>query len=85
MNMQSNQVMLENIEQSNEPPKQFTFDGVYAEDSITENLYAESVFPLVESVRKTNKNTRFSFRLFRYLKAIMQPYSHMDKRGKESE
>ncbi len=52
MNLQLNQVMLENIEQSNEPPKQFTFDAVYPEDSITENLYAETVFPLVESVRK---------------------------------
>ena len=50
MNTKINQVLLENIEQSNEPPKQFTFDAVYAEDSITENLYAESVFPLVESV-----------------------------------
>jgi hypothetical protein len=27
--------MLENIEQCNEPPKQFTFDAVYPEDSIT--------------------------------------------------
>lgn len=50
MNTQINQVMLENIEQHNEPPKQFTFDAVYAEDSITENIYADSVFPLVESV-----------------------------------
>lgn len=50
MNPELNQVMLENLEQSNEPPKQFTFDAVYAEDSITENIYAESVFPLVENV-----------------------------------
>jgi hypothetical protein len=50
MNSQTNQVLLENIEQSNEPPKQFTFDAVYAEDSITENLYADSVFQLVENV-----------------------------------
>jgi len=50
MNQQANQVTLENIEQPNEPPKQFTFDGVYAEDSITENLYTESVFSLVENV-----------------------------------
>ncbi len=50
MSTQINQVVLENIEQSNEPSKQFTFDAVYPEDSITENLYAESVFPLVESV-----------------------------------
>ncbi len=50
MNTQVNHVMLENTEQTNEPPKQFTFDAVYPEDSVTENLYAESVFPLVESV-----------------------------------
>ncbi len=50
MNTQINQVMLENIEQSSEPRKQFTFDAVYPEDSITENIYADSVFPLVESV-----------------------------------
>ncbi len=51
MDTQINQVRLENIEQSNEPPKQFTFDAVYPEDSVTENIYADSVFPLVESVR----------------------------------
>jgi hypothetical protein len=50
--MQINQVMLENIEQTNEPPKQFTFDAVYPEDSITENIYADSIFPLVESVSR---------------------------------
>lgn len=50
MNTQISQVMLENIEQNNEPPKQFTFDAVYPENSITENIYADSVFPLVESV-----------------------------------
>ena len=50
MNLEINQVMLENIEQSNEPPKHFTFDAVYPEDSITENIYPDSVFPLVESV-----------------------------------
>ena len=50
MNTQIHQVMLENIEQTSEPPKQFTFDAVYPEDSITESIYADSVFPLVESV-----------------------------------
>ncbi|CAF4707632.1 unnamed protein product, partial [Rotaria magnacalcarata] len=29
MNTQLNHVMLEHIEQTNEPPKQFTFDAVY--------------------------------------------------------
>jgi hypothetical protein len=50
MDTQLNQVSLEHVEQNNEPPKQFTFDAVYSEESVTENLYAESVFPLVESV-----------------------------------
>ncbi|CAF4506457.1 unnamed protein product, partial [Rotaria magnacalcarata] len=61
MNGQSNQVMLENVDQSNEPPKQFTFDAVYAEDSITENLYAESVFPLVENVLEGYNATVFAY------------------------
>jgi hypothetical protein len=84
MNTQINQVSLEQIEQSNEPPKQFTFDAVYPEDSITENLYAESVFPLVESVRLTiilkTKTCSFSFR---YSKDTMELYSPMDKQGKK--
>ena len=50
MDAQQNQVYLENIEQPSEPPKQFAFDAVYGEDSVTENLYADVVFPLVESV-----------------------------------
>ena len=51
MNNKTNQVLLANLDQSNEPPKQFTFDAVYPEDSITETLYTDSVFSLVESVR----------------------------------
>lgn len=68
MNQQVNQVILENIEQPSEPPKQFTFDAVYAEDSITENLYAESVFSLVENVNfwKTKKNNNSNNKLFVY-------------------
>ena len=54
MNLQERQVLLVNLDQTNEPPKQFTFDAVYPEDSITETLYADSVFPLVESVRRTS-------------------------------
>jgi hypothetical protein len=50
MNIQINEIMLENISQRHEPPKQFTFDAVYPENSITETIYADSVFPLVESV-----------------------------------
>lgn len=83
MNTQLNQVMLENIEQSNEPPKQFTFDAVYPVDSITETLYADSVFPLVESVNEiiNQINTIIDFVSFRCLKDIMQRYLLMDKQG----
>ena len=52
MNASGNQAMLTNIDQSHEPPKQFTFDAVYPEDSMTETIYADSVFPLVESVSR---------------------------------
>ncbi|CAF0925805.1 unnamed protein product [Rotaria sordida] len=61
MNTQINQIMLENIEQSNEPPKQFTFDAVYPVDSVTENIYADSVFPLVESVLEGYNATVFAY------------------------
>ena len=55
MDTQKNQVMLINIKGSNEPPKQFTFDAVYAIESVTENIYTDSVFPLVESVNLYKK------------------------------
>ena len=32
----------------NDPPKSFTFDGVYAEDSTTEQIYNDIGFALVE-------------------------------------
>lgn len=31
-----------------EPPKTFTFDGVYDQQSTTEQIYMDSVYPLVE-------------------------------------
>jgi hypothetical protein len=58
MDTEINQVILEQSDQSTEPPKQFTFDAVYPEDSITENLYAESVFQLVESVKLNINNNK---------------------------
>ena len=59
MNTQINQVLLETIDERNEPPKQFTFDGVYPENSNTETLYTDSVFPLVESVSRLMKSVTF--------------------------
>lgn len=50
--MQKNQVSLVCLEETNSPPKQFTFDGAYGIDSNTEQLYNDLGFPLVESVIK---------------------------------
>ncbi|UJR31560.1 hypothetical protein I4U23_019047 [Adineta vaga] len=61
MDTQLNQVLLETIEQRNEPPKQFTFDAVYPENSVTETLYADSVFPLVENVLEGYNATVFAY------------------------
>ena len=38
-----------------QPSKQFSFDGVYNVDSITETIYNDVGFPLVESVSIKNK------------------------------
>lgn len=32
------------------PPKTFTFDGVYGENSTTEQIYNESAYPLIEVI-----------------------------------
>ena len=45
-----NQVHLKCLEEPKAPPKQFTFDGAYGLDSITETIYNDVGFPLVESV-----------------------------------
>jgi len=87
MDTQINQVMLENIEQHNEPPKQFTFDAVYPEDSITETIYADSVFPLVESVSLNLIRTKMKKKIyfyFRCLKDTTQQYLLTDKQGREN-
>ena len=81
MNLPQHQVLLANIEQREEPPKQFTFDAVYGEDSITENIYTDSVFPLVESVSDVNSLRRERTHLFRYSKATMVLSSPTDKQG----
>jgi hypothetical protein len=81
MNLPQRQVLLTSIEQSEEPPKQFTFDAVYGEDSITENIYTDSVFPLVESVSDVNGLEGERTCLFRYSKGTMALSSPTDKQG----
>lgn len=50
MDSKRSQVFLKSLEENNPPPKQFTFDGAYFLDSITETIYNDVGFPLVESV-----------------------------------
>ncbi|GMS95386.1 hypothetical protein PENTCL1PPCAC_17561, partial [Pristionchus entomophagus] len=45
----------------NDPPKEFTFDGAYFMDSTAEQIYNESVFPLVESVIEGYNGTVFAY------------------------
>ncbi|XP_062889589.1 kinesin-like protein KIF17 [Mobula hypostoma] len=44
-----------------EPPKQFTFDGVFYIDSTTEQLYNEIAYPLVEGVTEGYNGTIFAY------------------------
>lgn len=44
-----------------EPPKQFTFDGVYYIESTTEQLYNEIAYPLVEGVTEGYNGTIFAY------------------------
>ncbi|XP_067873631.1 kinesin-like protein KIF17 isoform X2 [Heterodontus francisci] len=44
-----------------EPPKQFTFDGVYFIESTTEQLYNEIAYPLVEGVTEGYNGTIFAY------------------------
>ncbi|XP_072887793.1 kinesin-like protein KIF17 isoform X1 [Hemitrygon akajei] len=44
-----------------EPPKQFTFDGVFYIESTTEQLYNEIAYPLVEGVTEGYNGTIFAY------------------------
>ena len=44
-----------------EPPKQFTFDGVYFTESTSEQIYEEMAFPLVEGVLQGYNGTVFAY------------------------
>jgi len=55
------QVSIVKPDAPDQPPKSFTFDGVYFMDSITENIYNEIVFPLVEGVIEGYNGTVFAY------------------------
>jgi hypothetical protein len=50
MDYGTNQVFLNSLDDPKQPPKQFAFDGVYNIESVTETIYNDVGFPLVESV-----------------------------------
>uniref|UniRef100_A0A0K8STU4 Kinesin-like protein n=1 Tax=Lygus hesperus TaxID=30085 RepID=A0A0K8STU4_LYGHE len=43
------------------PPKSFTFDGVYGDNSTTEQIYNESAYPLIEGVLEGYNSTVFAY------------------------
>ena len=45
----------------NEPPKMFTFDSVYDQASIQEEIYLETSFPIVENVLEGYNGTIFAY------------------------
>lgn len=55
MESKRNQCFLKSVDDPKSPPKQFTFDGVYFMDSITETIYNDVGFALVESVIKKTR------------------------------
>jgi kinesin family protein 3/17 len=44
-----------------QPPKSFTFDGAYDTDSITQTIYNDICFPLVEGVCEGYNGTVFAY------------------------
>ena len=55
------QVSIVNPGDKNAPPKSFTFDGVYYMDSITENIYKDMAYPLVEGTLEGYNGTIFAY------------------------
>lgn len=44
-----------------EPPKCFTFDGVYNTDSVTDTIYNDIAYPLVDGVLEGYNGTIFAY------------------------
>uniref|UniRef100_W5K6V7 Kinesin-like protein n=1 Tax=Astyanax mexicanus TaxID=7994 RepID=W5K6V7_ASTMX len=55
------QCFIEKPEASEEPPKQFTFDGTYFINQTTEQMYNEIAYPLVEGVTEGYNGTIFAY------------------------
>lgn len=61
MDSASGQVSLERPDAADEPPKTFSFDGVFDKDSCTKQIYEDLVFPLVEGVLEGYNGTVFAY------------------------
>nr|KAF6444070.1 kinesin family member 17 [Molossus molossus] len=55
------QCFIQNPGAADEPPKQFTFDGAYYVDHVTEQIYNEIAYPLVEGVTEGYNGTIFAY------------------------
>ncbi|XP_047382287.1 kinesin-like protein KIF17 isoform X3 [Sciurus carolinensis] len=55
------QCFIQNPGAADEPPKQFTFDGAYHMDHVTEQIYNEIAYPLVEGVTEGYNGTIFAY------------------------
>ncbi|EPQ03624.1 Kinesin-like protein KIF17 [Myotis brandtii] len=55
------QCFIQNPSATDEPPKQFTFDGAYFMDHFTEQIYNEIAYPLVEGVTEGYNSTIFAY------------------------
>ncbi|KAM5160464.1 kinesin-like protein KIF17 [Callospermophilus lateralis] len=55
------QCFIQNPGAADEPPKQFTFDGAYYMDHVTEQIYNEIAYPLVEGVTEGYNGTIFAY------------------------
>ncbi|KAI3369314.1 hypothetical protein L3Q82_007564 [Scortum barcoo] len=61
MDLHRCQCFIEKPGASDEPPKQFTFDGTYFIDQTTEQMYNEIAYPLVEGVTEGYNGTIFAY------------------------
>ncbi|XP_045439800.1 kinesin-like protein KIF17 [Pipistrellus kuhlii] len=55
------QCFIQNPSATDEPPKQFTFDGAFFMDHFTEQIYNEIAYPLVEGVTEGYNGTIFAY------------------------
>uniref|UniRef100_A0A8C3W309 Kinesin-like protein KIF17 n=1 Tax=Catagonus wagneri TaxID=51154 RepID=A0A8C3W309_9CETA len=55
------QCFIQNPGAVDQPPKQFTFDGAYYVDHVTEQIYNEIAYPLVEGVTEGYNGTIFAY------------------------